>query len=80
MPIRFRQGQIAALLDHLRLRPARKGSGTWIGVGRDGKPLRCYFHFHSDSTPVATGTASAIARQLGFGDVAAMKEYVDRHI
>lgn len=81
MPIRFTQGQIASLLRHLNMEPARKGSKTHIGVGRDGKLRRCYFHYHSDSsTPVPTGTADAIAEQLGFATVAEMKDYLAKRV
>ncbi|MDP3487105.1 MAG: hypothetical protein Q8S19_04130 [Bacillota bacterium] len=59
------------------MQPAKKGSKTYLGIGRDGLLRRCYFHYHSDSTPVATGTANAIASQLGFINVEAMKEYLE---
>lgn len=80
MPIRFNQGDIARLLRHLNMQPARKGSKTYLGIGRDGVLRRCYFHYHSDGTPVATGTASAIASQLGFGGVEAMKDYMEKNL
>lgn len=79
MPIRFSQGDIARLLRHFNMQPAKKGSKTYLGIGRDGLLRRCYFHYHSDSTPVATGTAHAIASQLGFTNVEAMKTYLDTH-
>jgi len=80
MPVRFSQGDIARLLRHFNLSPAGKGSRTYFGVGKDGKLRRCYFHYHSDGTPVATGTAHAIATQLGFANAGAMKEYMDQHL
>ncbi|MDP2871494.1 MAG: hypothetical protein Q8P31_03040, partial [Bacillota bacterium] len=78
--IRFTQGQTAFLLRHLSMEPAGTGSKTHIGVGRDGTLRRCYFHDHSDSTPVPTGTADAIAEQLGFTAVAEMKDYLDKRV
>lgn len=80
MPVRFDQGDIARLLRYLNMTPARKGSRTYLGIGRDGQLRRCYFHYHSDSTAVATGTADAIAAQLGFRDVSEMKAYLDAHV
>jgi len=80
MPIRFSQGDIARLLRYLNLQHARKGSNTHLGIGRDGVLRRCYFPYHSDSPPVATGTANAIASQLGFRDVEAMRAYMDKHL
>jgi len=80
MPIRFSQGDIARLLRHFNLQPAGKGSGTFLGVGRDGVLRRCYFHYHADAVMMATGTADAIASQLGFKNAAEMKEYMDKHL
>ncbi|MGE5527755.1 MAG: hypothetical protein ACM3X6_01250 [Patescibacteria group bacterium] len=77
MPIRFTQGEIARLLRQFNMRPAARGSRTYYGVGRDGILRRCYFHYHSDATPVAAGTAKAIAAQLGFADLEAMKAAID---
>lgn len=80
MPVRFSQGDVARLLRHFNMAPARKGSKTYLGMGKDGQLRRGYFRYHSDSTPVAIGTADAIATQLGFRDVAAMKEYMDTYL
>lgn len=80
MAIRFHQGEIARLLLHFNMQPARKGSNTHLGIGGDGRLRRCYFHFHSKGTPVATGTAAAIAKQLGFDNALKMKEYMDRYL
>ncbi len=80
MPIRFSQGDIARLLRYFNMQPARKGSKTHLGIGRDGVLRRCYFHYHSDSTPIATGTAHAIASQLGFDGLETMKDYIDMHL
>jgi len=80
MPFRFCQGDNARLLRYLNMQPARKGSKTYLGIGRDGVLRHCYFHYHSDGTPVATGTANAIASQLGFGSVEPMKDYLDKHL
>jgi hypothetical protein len=60
--------------------PAKKGSRTYLGVGRDGVLRRCYFHYHSDSTQVAVGTADAIAKPLAFGSAAEMREYMERQM
>jgi len=65
------------LLRHFCMVPARKGSSTYVGIGRDGRLRRCYFHYHAEGVQVATGTAAAIARQLGFSSTQAMKVYVD---
>ena len=80
MPIRFRQGDIARLLRYLNMLPARKGSKIYLGIWRDGVLRRCYFHYHSDRSPVATGTAHAIASQLGFENVEAMKDFMDAYL
>ncbi|MBT9157849.1 MAG: hypothetical protein DDT36_00832 [Firmicutes bacterium] len=77
MPIRCNQGEILLLLRYLNMQPARQGSKTYLGVSRDGVLRRCYFCYHEDSTPVATGTANALASQLGFGNAEAMRDYMD---
>ena len=76
MPVRFTQGDIATLLKRLGMTPLRKGSPVYAGIGPDGSFRRCVFHYHSDQTPVATGTATALARALGFAGVQEMKDYL----
>lgn len=49
-----------------------------LGSAVMGALRRCHFHYHSDSMQVASGTADAIAKQLGFGCAAAMKEYIEK--
>lgn len=77
MPIRFRQGDIALLLQKLGMMRLRKGSRMYGGIGPDGIFRLCKFDYHSDSTPVATGTADAIAKSLGLGNTQKMKDYLD---
>lgn len=66
MPIRFTQGDIAFLFKKLGMAPLRKGSTIYGGIGPDGVFRTCKLDYHSDKTPVATGTANAIAKALGF--------------
>ncbi|NPV79440.1 MAG: hypothetical protein HPY52_04060 [Firmicutes bacterium] len=57
--------------------PLKKGSTIYGGIGTNGIFRTCKFDYHSDRTPVASGTASAIARALKFKDVKEMKDYLD---
>lgn len=77
MPIRFAQGDIAFLLKKLGMAPLRKGGTIYGGIGPDGVFRTCKFDYHSDKTPVAAGTANAIAKALGFGNAQGMKDYLD---
>jgi len=77
MPVRFSQGDIAFLLKKLGMARLRKGGSMYAGMGPDGVFRRCKFDYHSDQTPVATGTAGAIAKALGFANTQTMKDYLD---
>lgn len=77
MPPRFAQRDIASLFLRLRMTRLRKGGAIYAGVGPDGVFRKCVFHYHSDQTPVATGTADAIAHALGLGNAQGMKDFID---
>jgi len=76
MPIRLSQGDIAFPFRKLGMAPLTKGSSMYAGIGPDGVFRRCRFDYHSDKTPVAAGTAGAIAKALGFANTQAMKDYL----
>lgn len=78
MPPRFTQGDIASLFRKLRMTRLKKGGAIYGGVGPDGVFRKCAFHYHSDQTPVAAGTAGAIAAALGLGNAQGMKDFIDR--
>lgn len=80
MPVRFCHGDIRKLLAHLNMRPAKKGSNIYMGMGRDGIWRTCKFDYHKDKDPVATGTAKAIAKALKFENVLQMKEYIENNL
>jgi hypothetical protein len=80
MPIRFTYGEVSRILKHLGFQKAAKGSNMFEGVGADGKPHICKVDYHKDRGQVATGTASKIAKSLGFGNVAEMKCYLNEKL
>jgi hypothetical protein len=78
MPIRFQYGDIVRILQHLRFQKAANGSNMYECVGVDGKPHICKIDYHKDRDPVATGTATKIAKSFGFANVIQMKSYLDK--
>jgi len=73
-------GQVKQLLKYFNMTPARKGGKLYDGLGKDGKPRKCTFHYHKDREELRKGTADAIARQLGFNNAMEMKEYIDNNL
>jgi hypothetical protein len=69
MPIRFNQGTIKRLLVQFNMKPLKKGSCIYGGIGRDGKWRTCKFDYHKDNEIIATGTASSIAKSLLFYNI-----------
>jgi hypothetical protein len=80
MPIRFNQGYIKRLLVYFNMKPAKKGSNLYKGMGRDGIYRVCKFDYHKDNEIIKTGTSKAIALQLGFKNVKEMKEFIDKKL
>jgi len=76
MPIRFNQRDIKTLLAYFNMKPAKKGSNIYKGMGRDGKYRVCKFDYHKDNEIIKTGTSKAIALQLGFKNVKEMKDFM----
>lgn len=80
MPIRFSMGQIRRLLNHFNMKPLRKGSFIYGGIGTDGVWRTCKFDYHKDNDILKPGTANSIAHSLKFKDVAEMKEFIDNYL
>jgi hypothetical protein len=80
MGVTITQGQIKKLLKHFNLRPARKGSNVYDGIGKDGILRRCTFHYHKNREELRKGTAESIARQLGFKNAVEMQEYIKKNL
>ena len=72
----FTFDDIIPICQRLGMKPVRKGSRTWRGVGPDGKLRQTYIHPHGQGRLVASGTAKAIAKQLGFGSVEEMYRFL----
>ncbi|MCL6087141.1 MAG: hypothetical protein M1475_01900 [Actinobacteria bacterium] len=58
------------------MKPAKKGSNIYKGMGRDGKYRVCKFGYHKDNEIIKTGTSKAIALQLGFKNIKEMKDFI----
>lgn len=58
------------------MKPAKKGSNIYKGMGKDGKYRVCKFDYHKDSDLIRTGTSRAIALQLGFKNIKEMKDFI----
>ena len=80
MGIRFSQKDIAKLLRHFRMKPLKKGSNLYVGIGPDGKWRTCKFDYHKGRDPVLKGSAQAIAKSLLFKNVKEMKKYMDHNL
>lgn len=72
----FTFGDIERICRALGLKPAKKGSNIWRGLGADGRFRQTRIDSHGPSRPVASGTAKAIARQLGFETVDALYRFL----
>ncbi len=80
MGIRFSQRNIARLLRHFGMKPQKKGSNLYLGIGPDGQWRTCTFDYHKGREEVLKGTAEAIAKSLLFKNVAEMKKYIERNL
>ena len=80
MPIRFTQGAIRQLLNYFNMKPLKRGSFIYGGIGRDGKWRTSKFDYHRDRDQIATGTGKSIARSLGFKDTSEMKDFIDNNL
>ena len=80
MPVRFTQGDFQRIFKHFNTTPIKKGSTLYSGIGNDGKYRTCKLDFHSSGETVAMGTAAKMAKDLFFGNVQALKEYMDDHL
>lgn len=72
----FPFGDIERICRSLGMKPAKKGSQIWRGIGPDGRFRQTRIDSHGAGRPLASGTAKAVARQLGFHDVQEMYEYL----
>ncbi len=59
------------------MKPLKKGSSIYGGIGKDGVWRTCKFDYHKDNDNVSTGTAKAIALSLEFKDIEEMKSFLD---
>jgi hypothetical protein len=73
-------GQIKRLLEHFNMKPLRKGSFVYGGIGKDGVWRTCKFDYHKDNDILKPGTANSIAHSLKFKDVSEMKEFIDERL
>lgn len=80
MPIRFTHGDIKRLLNYYNMRPLKKGSFIYGGIGKDGKWRTCKFDYHKDHNQIATGTGKSIAISLGFKDTSDMKDFIKKYL
>lgn len=80
MPIRFDMEEIKRLLNYFNMKPAKKGSFVYIGIGKDGVKRTCKFDYHKDNDILKPGTANSIAKWLGFENVQKMKDFIDKNL
>ncbi|CAB1249335.1 hypothetical protein ACFHWD_18915 [Clostridium sp. MT-14] len=80
MAIRFDMGQIKKLLLYFNMKPLKKGSFIYGGIGNDGIYRTCKFDYHKDNDTLRPGTASAIAHSLKFKNVMEMKNFIDKNL
>lgn len=80
MPVRFTMGEIKRLLSHFNMKPLRKGSSIYGGIGKDGIWRICKFDYHKDNDILKPGTANNIAQSLKFKNVLEMKEYIEKNL
>lgn len=80
MPVRFSMGQIKKLLAHLNMKPLRRNSFIYGGIGKDGIYRTCKFDYHKDNDTLKPGTSNAIAHSLKFSNVEEMKKYIDNNL
>lgn len=72
----FTFGGIEKICRALGMKPATKGSQFWRGMGPDGVFRQTRIDSHGDGRAVATGTASKMAKQLGFASVEDMYSFL----
>jgi hypothetical protein len=80
MPIRFNMGQIKKLLVYFNMKPLRKGSFIYGGIGKDGLYRTCKFDYHKDNDILKPGTANSIAHSLKFTNAEEMKSFIDTNL
>lgn len=76
MPLRFKMCEIKRLLKYFNMRPLKKGSFIYGGIGKDGIWRTCKFDYHKDSETLKPGTANSIANSLKFTNVQEMKKFI----
>lgn len=80
MPVRFTMGEIKRLLSHFNMKPLRKGSFIYGGIGKDGIWRTCKYDYHKDNDILKPGTANNITQSLKFKNVLEMKEYIEKNL
>lgn len=80
MPIRFSMGEIKRLLNYLNMKPLKKSSFIYGGIGKDGVWRTCKFDYHKDNDMLKPGTSNSIAHSLKFKDVSQMKEFIEKKL
>lgn len=80
MPIRFSMGEIRRLLVYLNMKPLRKGSFIYGGIGKDGIYRTCKFDYHRDNEMLKPGTANSIAHSLKFINTDEMKNFTNENL
>lgn len=74
----FTFGDIEKICRALNMQPAKKGSQIWRGIGPDGLFRQTRIDSHGPGRLVASGTAKAMARQLGFASVEDMYRFLQQ--
>lgn len=61
------------------MKPLKKGSYIYGGIGKDGVWRTCKFDYHKDNDILKPGTAKSIAVSLKFNNVEHMKKFIDEN-
>lgn len=80
MPVRFKMGQIKRLLVYFNMKPLRKGSFIYGGIGKDGVYRTCKFDYHKDNDVIRPGTTNSIAHSLKFANSQDMAQFMENRL